>query len=181
MQHSRLHLRGQLPCTPVAHREDARALSRTPQSPRCSPSAPSRSASRARHLSTMAMATIAGSKACCCLLLPFPRQIKSSITFSSFRCSYGAPALASFVAGEHHQRSRHRCCFCLHGWLASGDNGARQGDQRVRGDLPVLPQHSLAANVASLRPEPAILLRRRRTSGSNKKQLRVPDAKPRLI
>ena len=89
----------------------------------------------------------------------FPAQIKSSITFSSFRCSYGAPALASFVAGEHHHRSRHRCCFCLHGRLASGDNGARHGDQRVRGDLSVLPHHSLAADVATLRPEPAILLR----------------------
>jgi len=41
MHHSRLHLRGQLPCAPVAHREDARALSRTPQSPRYSPT-PSR-------------------------------------------------------------------------------------------------------------------------------------------
>jgi hypothetical protein len=73
MHHSRLHLRGQLPCAPVAHREGARALSRTPQSPWCSPSAPSRCASRARHLGTMAMATMAGSKACCCLLLPLPR------------------------------------------------------------------------------------------------------------
>ena len=48
----------------------------------------------------------------------FPAQIKSSITFSSFRCSYGAPALASFVAGEHHHRSRHRCCL-LFAWPAS--------------------------------------------------------------
>ena len=87
-------------------------------------------------------------------------------------CPCGAPSLASFVAGEHHHRSRHSSCFCFHGRLASGNNGARQGDQWVRGDLPVLPHHSLAADVASLRPEPAILLRplfwwsreRRRTS-----------------
>jgi len=76
-----------------------------------------------------------------------PAQVKSSITFS-FRCSYGTPSLASFVTGEHHRRSRHRSCFCLHGQLASGNNGARQGDQRVRGDLPVLPHHSLATEVA---------------------------------
>jgi hypothetical protein len=75
----------------------------------------------------------------------------------------------------------------LHGRLASSDNGARQGDQWVRGDLPVLPQHSLAADVTSPernRRSSSVLCssrERKRTSCWNKKQPRVPDAKPRFM